>query len=108
MIRSVRITLPTAFANYHYRTYREKMTVFKCPYCSAEYELTMARLSFQQRSYIKCEVCYQTMYSWNSRNVPRFMLMKPSEGKHDIVQTPATKTLRRGGLYDFIGRQGRR
>ena len=84
------------------------MTVFKCPYCSAEYELTTARLSFQQRSYAKCEVCYQTMYSWSSRNVPRFTLVKPSEGKHHIVQTTATKTPRRVGLYDFIGWQGRR
>jgi hypothetical protein len=84
------------------------MTVFKCPYCSAEYELTTARLSFQQRSYAKCELCYQTMYSWSSRNVPCFTLMKPSEGKHHIVRTPATKTPRRVGFYDFIGWQGRR
>ena len=84
------------------------MTVFKCPYCSTEYELTTARLSFQQRSYAKCEVCYQTMYSWSSRNVPRFTLMKPSEDKHHTAQTPATKTSRRAGLYDFVGWQGRR
>lgn len=84
------------------------MTVFKCPYCPAEYELTTARLSFQQRSYANCQVCHQTMYSWSSRNVPRFMLMKPSEGKHPIVQTAARRTPRRAGLYDFIGWQGRR
>lgn len=84
------------------------MTVFKCFYCSAEYELITARLSFRQRSYVKCDVCCQTMYSWNSRNVPRFTLMKPSEGKHDIVQTPATNTLRRVGLYDFVDKNRRR
>src|SRR5262249_53113742 len=45
------------------------MVIFKCPYCRTEYEMTMARLSSKQRSYAKCQVCHQTMYSWNSRNV---------------------------------------
>ena len=89
-------------------THSEKMTMFKCPYCVAEYELTTARLSFQQRSYAKCQVCHQTMYSWSTRNVPRFTLIKPSEGERHIVQTAATRKLRRTGLYDFIGRQGLR
>ena len=35
--------------------------------------MTTARLS--------CQVCYQTMYSWNSRNVPIFTLMHGSEDK---------------------------
>jgi hypothetical protein len=55
------------------------MAIFKCPYCRAEYEMTTARLSFQQRSYAKCQVCHRTMYSWNSRNVPIFTLMNGSE-----------------------------
>ena len=55
------------------------MVIFKCPYCRTEYEMTTARLSFQQRSYAKCQVCHQTMYSWNSRNVPIFTLMDGSE-----------------------------
>ena len=48
------------------------MVIFKCPYCGTEYEMTTAHLSFKQRSYAKCQVCNQTMYSWNSRNVPIF------------------------------------
>ena len=31
----------------------EMMVFFKCPYCRTEYEMTTARLSFQQRSYAK-------------------------------------------------------
>jgi hypothetical protein len=30
------------------------MVFFKCPYCRTEYEMTTARLSFQQRSYANC------------------------------------------------------
>ena len=48
--------------------------IFKCPYCRTEYEMTTARLSFEQRSYAKCQGCFQTMYSWNSQNVPMFKL----------------------------------
>ena len=51
------------------------MVIFKCPYCGNEYEMTTAHLSFKQRSYAKCQVCSQTMDSWNPRNarsvVPR-------------------------------------
>ena len=57
------------------------MVTFKCPYCRTEYGMTMAHLAFQQRSYAKCQVCYRTMYSWASRNVPLFTLMDASEGK---------------------------
>ena len=57
------------------------MTIFKCPYCRAEYEMTLARLSFQQRSYARCQVCHRTMYSWSARNVPQFTLMSPSGEK---------------------------
>ena len=57
------------------------MVIFKCPYCRTEYEMMTARLSFQQRSYAKCKICHQTMYSWNSRSVPIFTLMNASEGK---------------------------
>ena len=55
-------------------------TIFKCPHCRTEYELTTAPLSFQQRSYANCQVCHKTMYSWSSRNVPRFTRVKPAEG----------------------------
>jgi hypothetical protein len=48
--------------------------------------MTTARLSFKQRSYAKCQVCHQTMYSWNSRNVPIFTLMKASEGETPDIQ----------------------
>ena len=57
------------------------MMIFKCPYCRTEYEMTTARLSFQQRSYAKCQVCFQTMYSWNSQNVPMFKLVNASKGE---------------------------
>ena len=46
------------------------MVIFKYPYCRTEYEMTTAPLSFKQRSYAKCQVCHQTMYSRNSRDVP--------------------------------------
>ena len=62
------------------------MVIFKCSYCGTEYEMTTARLSFKQRSYAKCQVCHQTMYSWNSRNVPIFTLMKASEGETPDMQ----------------------
>src|SRR5262249_3601898 len=39
------------------------MVIFKCPYCGTEYEMTTAHLSFKQRSYAKCQVGSQTMYS---------------------------------------------
>ena len=57
------------------------MVIFKCPYCRTEYEMTMAHLSFQQRSYARCQVCRQIMYSWNSRNVPIFTLANASNGE---------------------------
>jgi hypothetical protein len=63
------------------RAHSERMVTFKCPYCRTEYGMTMAHLAFQQRSYAKCQVCYRTMYSWASRNVPLFTLMDASEGK---------------------------
>jgi hypothetical protein len=57
------------------------MLMFKCPYCRAEYEMTTARLAFQQRSYAKCQACHRTMYSWASRNVPLFTLKNASGDK---------------------------
>jgi hypothetical protein len=64
----------------------EGMVIFKCPYCRAGYEMTTAHLAFQQRSYAKCQVCYRTMYSWASRNVPLFTLMNASEGTASDVK----------------------
>lgn len=64
------------------------MVIFKCPYCRAEYEMRTAHLSFRQRSYAKCGVCYETMYSWNSRNVPIFTVIKSSGNKTpDLPET---------------------
>jgi hypothetical protein len=56
------------------------MVIFKCPYCRTDYEMMTARLSFQQLSYAKCQVCNETMYSWNSRNVPIFTLHRRAFG----------------------------
>ena len=42
--------------------------------------MIMASLSFRQRSYVKCETCSKTMYSWNSSRVPRFALKTASNG----------------------------
>ena len=49
------------------------MVIFKCPLLQAEYEMTMAHLSFKQRGYAKC--------CWNSRNVPIFTLINASKGE---------------------------
>jgi predicted Zn finger-like uncharacterized protein len=62
------------------------MVIFKCPYCETKYEMTTAHLSFKQRSYAKCQVCKQTMYSWNSRNVPIFTLMNASKSETSDIQ----------------------
>jgi hypothetical protein len=43
-------------------------------------------LSFQQRSYAKCQICSQTMYSWNSRNVPLFKLINAAADKSSDIQ----------------------
>jgi hypothetical protein len=48
--------------------------------------MTTAHLSFHQRSYAKRQVCHQTMYSWNSRNVPIFTLIKSSSGEASDAQ----------------------
>ena len=42
--------------------------------------MIMASLSFRQRSYVKCEACSKTMYSWNSSRVPRFERKAASNG----------------------------
>ena len=62
------------------------MVILKCPYCGTKYEMTTARLSFKQRSYAKCQICSETMYSWNSRNVPLFKLKNSSEDGHPTSQ----------------------
>ncbi len=54
-------------------------TIFKCPHCSAEYELIMTHISFRQRSYANCRVCWKNMYSWDSSRVPRFTLVVPQD-----------------------------
>jgi hypothetical protein len=62
------------------------MAIFKCPYCRADYEMTTARLSFRQRSYAKCDACHRTMYSWNSRNVPRFTFTNTFDDKASAIR----------------------
>jgi hypothetical protein len=82
------------------------MAIFKCPHCGAGYELTSAHLSFQQRSYAVCQVCRKTMYSWSSRNVPRFKLLdRPKE--RPIKQAAMPNRPRRHGLYDLISWKAR-
>jgi hypothetical protein len=39
------------------------------------------RLSFRQRSYAKCHVCFRTLYSWTARNVPLFTLVNAFDDK---------------------------
>ncbi|MCX7311499.1 MAG: hypothetical protein NTV56_07170 [Alphaproteobacteria bacterium] len=39
----------------------------------------MTHMSFRQRSYANCQVCWKNMYSWDSNKVPRFTLMVPDE-----------------------------
>jgi len=51
------------------------MTIFKCPHCSAEYEMIMTNISFRQLSYANCQVCWKPMYSWASTRVPCFTLV---------------------------------
>jgi transcription elongation factor Elf1 len=55
------------------------ITIFKCPHCSAEYELIMTHISFRQRSYANCQVCWKNMYSWDSSKVPRFTRVVPQD-----------------------------
>jgi hypothetical protein len=55
------------------------MQIFRCPHCRAEYEMLKASISFRQRSYANCQICFKTMYSWNSSRVPRFTLLKRPE-----------------------------
>ena len=62
------------------------MVIFKCPYGGTEYEMRTAHLSFKQRSYARCQVCNQTMYSWNFPNVPIFTLMNASERETPDIQ----------------------
>jgi hypothetical protein len=52
------------------------MQIFKCPHCAAQYELIMTHISFRQRSYANCQVCWKAMYSWDSSRVPRFTLVE--------------------------------
>jgi predicted Zn finger-like uncharacterized protein len=76
----------TALSPSAMRTHGDVMVIFKCPYCRAEYEVTKAPLAFQRRSYAKCQVCYRTMYSWNSRSVPLFTLVNASGSKTSGVK----------------------
>jgi hypothetical protein len=81
------------------------MAIFNCPHCRTGYEMTSAHLSFQQRSYAACQVCRKTMYSWSSRNVPRFTLI--DQPKERPVGKAVPNRPRRHGLYDLIGWKAR-
>jgi hypothetical protein len=48
--------------------------------------MTTAYLSFKQRSYAKCQICNQTLYSWNSRDVPIFTLVNASRSEKSDIQ----------------------
>ena len=63
------------------------MVIFKCPYCGTNYEMTTAHLSFKQRSYAKCQVCNETMYSWNSRNVRIFTRVNTPNSETPDIQS---------------------
>jgi hypothetical protein len=69
------------------------MVIFKCPYCRTEYEMRTAHLSFRQRSYAKCSLCYETMYSWNSRNVPIFTVTKLADDETPDTASPAAASV---------------
>ena len=58
------------------QAHRWAMQIFKCPHCAAQYELIMTHISFRQRSYANCQVCWKAMYSWDSSRVPRFTLVE--------------------------------
>ena len=53
--------------------------------------MTTAHLSFKQCSYAKCQVCNETMYSWNSRNVPIFTLWSASKSETPSTTKPPMK-----------------
>ena len=61
------------------RAHEGRMTIFKCPHCQAQYELMITHISFRQRSYANCQVCWKTMYSWDSSRVPRFTLLQKAD-----------------------------
>ena len=61
------------------QAHRLAMQIFKCPHCSAEDELIMTYISFRQRSYANCQVCWKAMYSWDNSRVPRFKLLVPPD-----------------------------
>ena len=52
------------------------MQIFRRPHCSARYEIIVNHISFRQRSYANCQVCWKAMYSWDSSRVPRFTLLE--------------------------------
>ena len=39
----------------------------------------MTYISFRQRSYANCQVCWKAMYSWDSSRVPRFKLLEKTD-----------------------------
>jgi hypothetical protein len=64
----------------------KQLVVFKCPYCRTAYEMMTAHLSFKQCSYAKCQICNETMYSWNSRNGPIFTLINEFKSETPDMQ----------------------
>jgi hypothetical protein len=70
-----RASLEVAAETAHTVIMPTTMTIFKCPHCSAQYEMIVTHISFRQRSYANCQVCWKAMYSWTSNRVPRFTLL---------------------------------
>ena len=74
-VSEIRLTAASRLEVAPAKAHRGGMTIFKCPHCSAEYEFIMTHISFRQRSYANCQVCWKAMYSWDSSRVPRFTLV---------------------------------
>ena len=48
----------------------------------------MTHISFRQRSYANCQVCWKAMYSWDSSRVPRFtLLVQPDNTPRARIET---------------------
>jgi hypothetical protein len=74
-----RFPLRATTARSPHKVHREIMTKFKCPYCPAEYELTVAHLSFQQRSYANCQV-------WQTNHVQLEFSKRAPLRSHESIQ----------------------
>jgi hypothetical protein len=51
-------------------------TEVTCPKCGAVYERTAYRAGITDRDSFECEVCNETLESWNSTTIPEFRLIR--------------------------------